>query len=406
MISVVEAKQRLLEEFDRLDLETISLNQSVGRVLAQSIVAKMDLPPFSNSGMDGFAVRSVDVIHASNEKPILLKVIGDIPAGSAPDFSISIDSAGRIMTGAVLPAGADCVVPVEDTDFNFRGGDIALPELVKIFTPAQAGQNVRIKGQDVQVGDQVLEEGRWLRPQEVGFLSMLGFADVPVYRKPRVGVLSSGNELLQPGEAIEPGKIFDANSVMLSGQIERAGGEVVSLGISSDQADDLKRRLDNAVRSGIDLIVSSAGVSVGAFDLVRGVIEEEGDLAFWKVNMRPGKPFVFGHYQQIPFFGLPGNPVSAFVSFEVFVRPALSKMTGRGLERQRIQVTLGEALESDGRESYLRAIISDDGNRIAHLTGHQGSGNLRSLVQANALLIVPSGVKSLPTGSMVEAWSL
>jgi len=237
---------------------------------------------------------------------------------------------------------------------------------------------------------------------------MLGIAIVPVFRQPRVALLSSGDELIPVEAPLETGKVRDANRYTLTALIEAAGAEVLQLGIAADRQDEVQARLERAVAEGVDLIISSAGVSVGAFDFVKDVVESQGELTFWRVNMRPGKPLAFGSYHNIPFFGLPGNPVSAFVSFEVFVRPTLEKFSGQAFHpRQRICVQLTEPIESDGRESYLRAVVSEEnGILTAHLTGHQGSGNLLSLVQANALLIVPAGVKSLATGAVIDAWML
>jgi molybdopterin molybdotransferase len=231
---------------------------------------------------------------------------------------------------------------------------------------------------------------------------------VPVYRKPRLGLLSSGDELLPVDASLTPGKIHESNSYTLAAQAEAAGVDLVHLGLAADNEADVRKRLKQAVKEKVDLIVSTAGVSVGAFDFIRAAIEKDGELDFWKVNMRPGKPLAFGRVHGIPFIGLPGNPVSAFVGFEVFVKPALDKMSGlRSQPRPSQKARLAEALDSDGRESYLRAIVSREDDRlVARLTGHQGSGNIFSLVRANALLIVPSGVKSLPANSDVEIWPI
>jgi len=279
---------------------------------------------------------------------------------------------------------------------------------VKIYRAVKAGENVRPKGQDVHAKEQVMQPGIHLRPQEIGFLAMLGIAQVSVHTLPRVAVFATGDELISVGSHLEPGKIYDSNSYTLISQIEKYGAHAVNLGIVADNIDAVRACLDRAITEGVDLIISSAGVSVGAFDFVRNVVEEGGHLTFWRVNMRPGKPLAFGEYKGVPFLGLPGNPVSAFVGFEVFVRPAILKMSGTGgRERPFQKVKLQEQIESDGRESYLRGIVThQDGVWMARLTGHQGSGNLRSLVQANALLLVPSGVKSLPVGAEVDAWIL
>jgi molybdopterin molybdotransferase len=277
---------------------------------------------------------------------------------------------------------------------------------VAVRKPVRPGENVRRRGDDLHAGDRVLQTGARLRAQEIGLLAMLGIAQVRVYRRPRLALLSSGDELLPVDAPLEPGKIRDANSYALAALAESAGAEVIRLGVAPDSEAEVRSRLEGAVAEHADLIVSSAGVSVGAFDYVRAVLEQDGQLDFWRVNVRPGKPLAFGQYRSIPFFGLPGNPVSALVGFEIFVRPALEKLSGAE-PRPRLHLTarLAEPLESDGRESYLRAIVTEeDGGLVARLAGHQGSGNLFSLVRANALLIVPSGVKSLPAGSGVEIW--
>jgi len=237
---------------------------------------------------------------------------------------------------------------------------------------------------------------------------MLGVATVPVHRRPRLALLSSGDELIPLEATLTPGKVRDSNTYTLSAQAAQSGVEVVRLGVAADERLAVQSMLERAVAEGVDVIVSSAGVSVGAFDFIKDVVEEQGSLDFWKVNMRPGKPLAFGHYQDIPFFGLPGNPVSAFIGFEVFVRPALEKLGGAIPQpRPRQHARLAGPVNTDGRETYLRAVVTEEnGTLVARLTGHQGSGNLLSLVQANALLIVPSGVKSLPANAEAEVWML
>jgi molybdopterin molybdotransferase len=297
---------------------------------------------------------------------------------------------------------------VEDTDFNVRLPGTPAPQTVVVKKTLRPGENVRRRGDDLHAGDKVLSAGRRLRAQEIGLLAMLGVAGLPVHRQPKVALLSSGDELLPIDAPLPPGKIHDANSYLLASLAASAGVDLLHLGVAADTEADVRSRLERAVEEKVDVIVSSAGVSVGAFDYVKSVVEADGELDFWKVNMRPGKPLAFGKYHGIPFFGLPGNPVSAFVGFEVFVRPALKKLSGlTSRSRPRQTARLAEPIESDGRESYLRAVVAEEGgHRVARLTGHQGSGNIFSLVQANALLIVPSGVKSLPANSEVDLWPL
>jgi molybdopterin molybdotransferase len=410
LLSVSEARQHLLKAFSPVQPESIPLIDSHGRVLAEQVTSPIDLPIFDNSSMDGFAVRAEDIAQANAGKPVVLRVVVDIPAGTLAAHSIESGEAGRIMTGAPLPSGADAIVPVENTD-HYRPGEKTgtnVPETVQIFSPVNAGAFVRSKGQDVRAGQVVLHSGARLRPQDLGLLAMLGCAEVSAFRRPRVAMFSTGDELLPVHMALEPGMIHDSNAYTLSSQVLRDGGQPVYLGIAPDREEEVEALLERAVAEQADLIVSSAGVSVGAFDFVRSVVERHGHLTFWRVNMRPGKPIAFGSYRGTPFIGLPGNPVSAFVGYEVFVSFALNRLAGLpDKPRPVLSTRLLEPVESDGRESYLRAIAYiDNGSWFARLTGHQGSGNLLSLVQANALLIIPSGVKSLPIGAEVQAWLL
>ncbi len=406
LLSVDQARERILSHFQPVTTETLPLAGSSNRVLAQDITATNDLPPFNNSSMDGFAVHAADVVDATTDSPRSLRVVADIPAGSHPTISLAPGEAARIMTGAPVPDGADAVIPVEDTDFDNREAGTPAPDEVQIFKSAKPGANVRPRGMDLRAGEVVLYKGRVLKPQDLGLLAMLGFANVLVYRKPRIALFSSGDELLPVDAPLEEGKIRDSNSYTLAALLEEAGAEVLRLGVAKDDPDSVKALLEKAVQHNVDLILSSAGVSVGAFDFVKQVVESNGIMDFWRVNMRPGKPVAFGEFKNILFIGLPGNPVSSFVGFEVFVRPTLQRLRGSlNAGRQTVRVKCEEQIDSDGRESYLRAQVHEkDGSFIARLTGHQGSGNLHSLVQANALLIIPAGVKCVPAGQEVNAW--
>jgi molybdopterin molybdotransferase len=406
LLSVSTAVNMILSQFSVVGSESIPLHLSRGRILAEDVRAPIPLPMFTNSSMDGFAVISDDLIGASKERPVSLSVIADLPAGTGELPLMKSGRAMRIMTGAPIPPGCDAVVPVEDTNIKSWRPEAKIAPTILIFRQINPGENLRRQGEDVKPGEMVLKKGAALRSQEVGFLSMFGVSEIQVYRKPRVALLSTGDELMPVGSSITPGHIYDANFFTLASLVEEYGGEVINLGIAPDQKEPIKNRLDMAGNLQVDLIVSSAGVSVGAFDFVRNVVEENGYLAFWRVNIRPGKPLAFGNYRGIPFLGLPGNPVSAFVGFEVFVLPAIQKLKGiKDWSRPVQTVRLSESIQSDGRESYLRAIVSRRGNEYsARLTGHQGSGNLKSLVDANAFLIVPSEVKSLPIGSEIFAW--
>jgi molybdopterin molybdotransferase len=404
MLSVAEARERILSHFHPTKEEFISLIDCVGRVLSADVSAAHDLPLFDNSSMDGFAIRTADSSNAA-ASPVTLKVVADIPAGSAPTVTLAQGQAARIMTGAQLPEGADAVIPVEDTDFHSRDTGTRAPKTVSFSRVVNAGENVRPRGMDLHAGEIILQKGRKLKPQDLGMLAMLGVGRVSVHKKPRVALLSSGDELLEVDAPLTAGKIHDSNSYSLAALIQNEDAEVLRLGVARDTRKSVEDLLQKAISKKVDLIISSAGVSVGAFDFVKEVIESNGKLDFWRVNMRPGKPLAFGQYRDIPFIGLPGNPVSAFVGFEVFVRPALGRLSGQmdGI-RFTVKVRCGEEIESDGRESYLRAKIRDEnGIQSAVLTGHQGSGNLLSLVQADALLIIPAGVKCVAVGQEVEA---
>ena len=407
MLSVQAAQERIHSHFKPIETETLSLAQCAGRILAADILSS-DLPPFDNSAVDGFAVKALDLADATSASPRTLRVVTDIPAGFTSDVAIAHGQAARIMTGAPLPKGADAVIMVEDTDFNNREAGTSAPKEVQVYKNIKAGESVRTRGMDVKTGHKVLFAGHKLRAQDLGLLAMLGVANVTVYRKPRVALLSSGDELTPVESPLEPGKIRDSNSYVLASMIVDAGCDILALGIAPDNREAIQFLLDQAIGMNADVIISSAGVSVGAFDFTKEVVESQGRLDFWKVNMRPGKPLAFGEYRGVPFIGLPGNPVSAFVGFEVFVRGALGVLAGlKTVARTKVRARLAEAIESDGRETYLRAIVEEqDGILSAKLTGHQGSGNLLSLVQANALLVVPAGVKSLAIGAPIDAWLL
>ncbi len=403
--SVSQAVEILVSKFQPVGVERIFGSDALHRVLAEEIRTSMDLPPFDQSAMDGFAVMVADVLQARRDNPVTLRVSMDIPAGKMPVEPLKPGCAARIMTGAFMPTGAEAVVPVEETDFNYRQSGVSLPQEVRIYQAVRKGKHVRKRGEDIKKGKAVLSKGIRLRPQDIGFLSMLGVEQVVVYRKPRVAVFSTGDELVQVGETLTEGKIYDANLSTLTALVQKYGGEPINLGIAADDIAAIRLKLRKALELGVDLIVSSAGVSVGAFDFVRQAVEEEGQISFWRVNMRPGKPMAFGTFHGVPILGLPGNPVSAFVGGEIFLRPALYQLSGQtDFSRFTFPVVLKEAISLDGRETYLRAFVREV-NEVyeARLTGHQGSGNLYALTKANALLIIPSGVKSLRENSLVEA---
>jgi molybdopterin molybdotransferase len=404
-LSVSEALALVLGRIKILPLEEVDLFDALGRILAHPVTARDSLPPFANSAMDGYALRAVDVSGAGAERPTRLKVVGDIAAGSSELPTVTSGTAARIMTGAPLPPGADAVIPVEDTDEPWRGLARALPEFVSIHRSVGAGDYVRYPGEDIRAGDVVLEAGRALRPQEIGLLASLGESRVKVIRRPRVGILATGDELVDISLPLSPGKIRNSNGYAQAAQVLSLGGVPVMLGVAADTEADVRERLDAGVAAGVDLLISSAGVSVGAYDVVKAVLDRAGGVTFWRVRMRPGKPLAFGTYQGIPILGVPGNPVSAMVSFEIFARPAILKLAGHTvLERPKLNVTVLEDISSDGRESFIRAIVSrDEHGYVARTTGGQGSHMMTSMVKANALLVVPEGVKAVEAGSTLTA---
>lgn len=408
MLSVSDALAKVLGQFKPLGPETVALEDAVGRVLAEPVRATLDLPPFTNSSMDGYAVRSADISQASARLPVTLVVAADIPAGIAPTITITPGTSARIMTGAFLPAGADAVVPMEATGLDRAAMDGRLPPTVTILESVAAGAYVRRAGEDVQAGDIVTPAGAALRAFDVGIVAAFGLGRVAVVRRPRVAVLSTGDELVDIEHTPGPGQIRDSNSYAVAALVRRYGGEPIRLGVAADRLEAVTEKLEAAVEARADVIISSAGVSVGAYDVVKAAVELGGSLDFWKVHMRPGKPLAFGQYHGIPYFGLPGNPVSAVVTFELFVRPALLRLGGRmKVEKPRVMAELIDSIHSDGRESYLRSVVTRFGDGYqARSVGGQGSNILSALVQANALIVVPAGVKEMRSGSMVETWIL
>jgi len=378
VLTVEEALEQILKRARALDPERVDLRLAHGRILAEPIISRRVIPPWPNSSMDGYAMRAVD----TRDAPVTLEVVGRIPAGALFDRPIGPGEAVRIFTGAPLPEGADAVVPQEDVD--------ATDDRVRIAKPVEPEAYVRPRGEDVNIGDRVLDPGRPLRAAEVGLLATLGHSPVLVHRRPRVAVLSTGNEIADLGTEPSPGQIPNTNTYSLLAQVSEAGGDPVNLGVASDRLDVIEERLRWA--EGADVILSSAGVSVGELDLVREALTRIGaELHLWKVNMRPGKPITFGTAGNRLVFGLPGNPVSAMVTFELFVRPALLKLAGATqLFRPRVRARALEAIPNPGhRRGYLRVTLTrDDGEYGARLTGGQGSAILRSMVLADGLAVV------------------
>ncbi len=405
LLSVTDALDIVLDGVEVLDLEYVPLLDALYRVLAYPVHAEDDLPPFSNSSMDGYAVVAADLNEVRSDRPVLLQVSDDIAAGSISNTIIESGTAARITTGAPLPTGADAVVPVEYTNESWRDRSRPLPKVIEVRQAVNSGDYVRMSGEDIRAGSVVLSKGQVIRPQEIGLLASLGHSQIAVYRRPKVGILSTGDELIDIGEPLRPGKIRNSNSLTQAAQVALVNAQPVMLGVARDSERSVRERLQKGLELGVDLFVSSAGVSVGAYDVVKSVLEQDGKVKFWRVRMRPGKPLTFAYYQDVPYLGLPGNPVSALVSFERFARPALLKMAGhKKLDRPQITVKMVDSIQSDGRESYIRASVHrEDDGYLATTTGGQGSHMLSTLVKANALVIVPEGIFSVEEGEYLSA---
>lgn len=407
-LSVSDALHRIINTLQPLEIEAVPLNESLNRILAAEIKSGTDIPPFPSSSMDGYAVQAADVEHATSDSPVRLRVIGEIVAGDHDLPSLNSGQAIRIMTGAPLGRGADAVIPIEFTSEPGPMAGVDLPDQVDVIRGVSTGDYTRQAGQDVPRGTQVFAEGHRIRPQDVGMLAALGVTEPSVYSRPRAAILSIGDELLDVSKDLVPGKIRDANSRALVAACMAAGAEAIHLGIAPDDPDKLASCLDEAIERSAHMILTSGGLSMGAYDFVRVVVEQHGHLDFWRVNMRPGKPLAYGSYRGVPIMALPGNPVSALVTFEVFVHPALGRLGGRNhTERMRVRARVEEDIDTDGRESYLRARVRwHEGAFYASLTGSQDSGVLTSLVKAHALIVIPGGTTRVNAGDEVEAWLL
>jgi molybdopterin molybdotransferase len=406
MISVDEARERILERFHPLEPEKVSILKALDRVLAEDIYSHIDIPPFSNSAMDGYALRSGDTAGASRKSPITLKVVADLAAGHTTHLKVEPGTSIRIMTGAPLPEGADAVVRFEETSEGLGG---SWGPTVKVYREVSPRENVRPAGEDIRKGELVLAKGTVLRPQELGVLASLGWPEVEVIRRPRVAVLATGDELVGINEEIGPGQIRNSNEYSIAAQVIRYGGIPVRLGIARDRVEELKAKIEEGLAAKVDLFLTSAGVSVGEYDMVKEVLASEGEMDFWQVSMKPGKPLAFGHIQGVPLIGLPGNPVSAMVSFEQFGRPAILTMLGRrALEKPEVEVVVDEDITGGSRRGFVRGVVTKRGDayHARPMGGPGGSGILTSMVRANALIIVPEGVRLVKAGERLRAQML
>lgn len=397
MISVDEARNKILDHIKILEVTKVPLLQSVGQALAENIISSINIPPFDNSAMDGYAVIAADTKGASKESPAKLQVLEDLAAGYVSEKELINGTAIRIMTGAPVPKGADGVVMVEETE-SFNG-------IANIFKEARTGQNIRLAGEDVTEGETVLCKGKTIRASDVGLLASLGVAEVKVRRKPVIAIVSTGDELVDINQPLAPGKIRNSNAYALAASVMEAGAEPLIIGIARDTVEDVSSKINQGLERA-DMLITSGGVSVGDYDMVKNVLEEMGKMVFWKVAMKPAKPLAFGIIQDKPIFGLPGNPSSSMISFEQFVRCSIKKMAGHTyILRPTIKVVTDSNIKKKlGRRYFMRVKLYRKGaNVFAGLSGAQGSGMLKTMTRAQGLLVVPEDIGDVAAGTKLEA---
>jgi molybdopterin molybdotransferase len=415
MISVEEALEKVLSYVEVLEPERKPILECLGQVLAENVYSTIDIPPLDNSAMDGYALRADDTRGASESSPRYLVVIGEVAAGSIPAKEVRPGTAIRIMTGAPLPEGADAVVRFEDTDEVNRklsGGDLSH---IGILCQVKKGLDVRGRGEDIARGDLILRKGKVLRPQEIGVLASLGRSTMLVVRRPIVAILATGDELIDVERPLAPGKIYNSNNYTIAAEVSRYGGIPKILGIGRDSVRSLTKKIYACLNA--DMLITSGGVSKGDYDIVKNVLAEHGEVSFWTVCMKPGKPLAFGiirkteggNEKKVPHLGLPGNPVSSMVTFEQFARPAILKMMGKEvLAKPTIRAIIeDDVVNTDGRRIFARVIVTKrNGQYHASVTGPQGSGILTSMAKANGLAIIRENNKGVKAGDMVEVQML
>jgi molybdopterin molybdotransferase len=411
MISVEEALEKILSYVNVLEPEDELILNSLGRVLAGDVYSDIDIPPLDNSAMDGYAVRAESTTGASPSSPRILRIIGEVAAGYIASEEVTPGTTIRIMTGAPVPKGADAVVQFEDTDEEKRKADKKPLTEIGILHQAEKGLNIRQAGEDISKGSMVLNAGTVLRPQEIGVLASLGRDAISVIRRPVVAVLATGDELVDIKEQLPPGKIYNSNSYSIAAQVSRYGGVPKLLGIARDNIKALEDKIKQAHDA--DMLLTSAGVSVGEYDVVKDVLAQMGEITFWTVRMKPGKPLAFGVLnigtKKIPHLGFPGNPVSSMIAFEQFARPAILKMLGKKeFAKPTIKARSEDRINNrDRRRIFARVRVTKrDGQYLARLVGPQGSGILTSMAQANGLMIVPEDKAAIEAGEEVQVQML
>tara|TARA_B100001758_G_scaffold210661_1_gene193555 strand:- start:855 stop:2162 length:1308 start_codon:yes stop_codon:yes gene_type:complete len=404
MLSVEDAREKILSKFEILNPTQINILDSVGSIVSEDIISEINVPPLDNSAMDGYAVIKDDLINADDENIIYLDVIEEIPAGSIPKLSLSTGQASRIMTGAPIPSGSDAVVPFEDTN-ELENND---KSKIGIKISVKNLENIRKKSEDIKKGSIIIKKGSLITSATIGVMASIGLEKVSVIRKPIIGILSTGNELLEPGEKNQDGKIYNSNTYTLSSLVKEFGATPLIQKHALDKVEDLEKKLKKL--RDVDLIVTSAGVSKGDYDIVKDVLDKNGDINLWSVNMRPAKPLAFGVItidgKKIPLLGVPGNPVSAMIAFEKFGRYAIDKMKGKPLKnRPIIKANLeSDIINHDGRRLYSRVkvIVDSSSKVIAIPIKNQSSGVLTSMHEANGLAICPSDIDILKKGEKID----
>jgi len=415
MISVEEALEKVLSYVEVLEPERKPILDCLGQVLAEDVYSTIDIPPLDNSAMDGYALRAGDTRGASESSPRYLVVAGEVAAGSMPTKKVGPGMAIRIMTGAPLPKGADAVVRFEDTDEVSRKSSRGELSQIGILCHVKKGLNVRCRGEDIAKGDLILKKGKVLRPQEIGVLASLGHSIALVIRRPIVAILATGDELISVDQPLVPGKIHDSNNYTIAAEVSRYGGIPKILGIGRDSVQALTKKIYEGLDA--DMLITSGGVSKGDYDIVKDVLAEHGEVGFWTVCMKPGKPLAFGFIRKmeegrekkVPHLGLPGNPISSMVTFEQFARPAILKMMGKKiLAKSTIRAVIeNDVVDNDGRRLFARVSVTKRGSQYyASVTGPQGSGILTSMAKANGLAVIPENSKGVKAGDMVEVQML
>ncbi|UCF31453.1 MAG: molybdopterin molybdotransferase MoeA [bacterium] len=401
MIRVAQARTLILESITVLGAEVLALDDCLHRVLAEPLCARRDVPPRDNSAMDGFALTAEATEGACDSSPVTLPITRTIRAGDRPGPPVAMDEAVRIMTGAPVPAGVDAVVPVEDTYVE--------AENLHLTSPVKRGANIRRAGEDITCEEEILPAGRSLRPADLGLVASQGIAQLKVHRRPEVAILATGDEVVSLGEVPHEAQIFSSNSHALIALVRECGAIPRQLGIARDDPGHLAAMIEEGLQS--DVLVTTGGISMGDYDYLKDVFGRVGvEVLFWKVAQKPGKPMTFGIREGKPIFALPGNPVSATLSFELYVRPALRKMMGHTrLFRPTVRAVLEEEIrKKPGRRNFIRGVVQrkKDGILYASTTGEQGSGILRSMSAANGIIILPEEAEKAEAGQRVEVYLL